>query len=71
MGEKAMNIVKKQKFALIYKKSIDTGTAVTLEHDNDFIYQQYLRTLEEPQLPLPTKVSNGVLALAGYTLSAG
>lgn len=38
MGEKAMNIVKKQKFAQIYKKSIDTGVAVTLEADPDFIY---------------------------------
>jgi hypothetical protein len=63
MEERAMNIIKKTKFDQIFKKSLDKGSVYRLDADPDYIYQQYLLKHKEPLLPLPTKVTNGTLAL--------
>lgn len=71
LEEQAMVELKKNKFREIFKQALNAGAEYPLGRDKDYIYQQDLITKHEVVLPLPCKITNGVLALSSYTLSIG
>ena len=55
----------------MFHSSKDAGAAIKYENDYDFIYKKSVDRSLEPQLPIPAKINNGILALQDYTLSIG